>query len=647
MPTSIYDSSLITQRRRDKAISDSFINRIQNSKTGSAPLLGISEQSIINSVRNGQMSAYRKNDSGFTNINTGCPCISFPVSNPLYTFFSGWATSISNGDLTPRKVVTDSNGNIYITGLFKGSITLNSYISGGNGSTINTIPYGTLTSTNTTNYIAFVVKYNSYGTAQWATRIETVGTVPIFPNSISCDTSGNVYIDGYYGVNSNPSPSTLTIYSYTSGCIPGTNPITTTPYGTLLNSTGLADIFLIKYNTNGIAQWATNVAGAGTEYSYTSSIDLSGNVYITGYFGPSSTIIYNYVSGCTPGTAPIITSSYTTLTSDGLRDSFLVKYNSSGSGQWVTRVGGGGNDYVIGMSIDTSGNIYCSGYYNSSSLQIYEYSGSITPTPTVLYGTLANSASPSPVRDIYIVKYNSSGKCKWVTRINGPFSIIQLINTSTDITGNVYIYGYSELTITINNYVSGGGGGTAININQYGVLNPPVGGETVFIIKYSSEGVAQWATNLSVITSFSDITINNNSISVDTSNNIYISGYYANTLTINSYANNTGVISTTPYGTLSNIDKDGFVAKYNTNGIAQWITKIAGTNYDSSNGISIDSDSNVIVTGGYNSSPVTIYKYVSGCTPGTSMVTTAPYGTLLLDGANNGFIIKYNTNGTI
>ena len=61
MPTTIYDSSLITQRRKNTAISGSFINRIQsttNLRTGYGSLLGISQQSIINSVITGQMAEY-------------------------------------------------------------------------------------------------------------------------------------------------------------------------------------------------------------------------------------------------------------------------------------------------------------------------------------------------------------------------------------------------------------------------------------------------------------------------------------------------------------------------------------------------------------------------------------------------------------
>ena len=88
MPTTIYDSSLITQRRKDKAESGSFISRISpwNSSnatnqptTGYAPLLGIYDQSIINTVKNGNMPFYRKGAGGYITVNNGCPCS--PLAN--------------------------------------------------------------------------------------------------------------------------------------------------------------------------------------------------------------------------------------------------------------------------------------------------------------------------------------------------------------------------------------------------------------------------------------------------------------------------------------------------------------------------------------------------------------------------------------
>lgn len=81
MPTTVYDSSLITQRRRVKAESGSFLTRISSNvqpTTGYAPMLVIWDQSIINTVKSGQMKYYRKGE-GCTTISNGCPCQ--PISN--------------------------------------------------------------------------------------------------------------------------------------------------------------------------------------------------------------------------------------------------------------------------------------------------------------------------------------------------------------------------------------------------------------------------------------------------------------------------------------------------------------------------------------------------------------------------------------
>jgi len=77
MSTTIYDSSLLTQRRQAKAESGSFINRIQNYSrptSGYGPSLGIYDQSIINTVKDGNMKYYRKGTGGITLVDNGCPC---------------------------------------------------------------------------------------------------------------------------------------------------------------------------------------------------------------------------------------------------------------------------------------------------------------------------------------------------------------------------------------------------------------------------------------------------------------------------------------------------------------------------------------------------------------------------------------------
>jgi hypothetical protein len=106
MSTTIYDSSLLTMRRKATAESGSFISRIApwnvptvkttttpsnfiipntastvQPTTGYAPMLGIYDQSIINTVKTGNMAFYRKNDGGCTTVMGGCPCVPAPASS--------------------------------------------------------------------------------------------------------------------------------------------------------------------------------------------------------------------------------------------------------------------------------------------------------------------------------------------------------------------------------------------------------------------------------------------------------------------------------------------------------------------------------------------------------------------------------------
>jgi len=76
MPPTIYDSSLLTKRQGMKAQAGDYLRRVQaaSPQTGYGPRLGIYDQSIIATVRSGNMPYYRKNDVGCTVVNNGCPC---------------------------------------------------------------------------------------------------------------------------------------------------------------------------------------------------------------------------------------------------------------------------------------------------------------------------------------------------------------------------------------------------------------------------------------------------------------------------------------------------------------------------------------------------------------------------------------------
>jgi len=74
-------------------------------------------------------------------------------------------------------------------------------------------------------------------------------------------------------------------------------------------------------------------------------------------------------------------------TSSGRSDIFLVKYNSSGTKQWTKQLGTSSVDKGIGVTTDSSGNIYVTGY--------------------TVGGLDGNTNSGS--YDIFLVKYSSSG----------------------------------------------------------------------------------------------------------------------------------------------------------------------------------------------------------------------------------------------
>ena len=74
-------------------------------------------------------------------------------------------------------------------------------------------------------------------------------------------------------------------------------------------------------------------------------------------------------------------------TNSGDMDIILVKYNSTGTKQWTSQLGTSSIDAVSGMSIDSSGNVFISGYTEG--------------------GLDGNTNSGN--KDIFLVKYNSDG----------------------------------------------------------------------------------------------------------------------------------------------------------------------------------------------------------------------------------------------
>ena len=99
-----------------------------------------------------------------------------------------------------------------------------------------------------------------------------------------------------------------------------------------------------------------------------------------------------------------------------------------------------------------------------------------------------------------------------------------------------------------------------------------------------------------------------NAVATDSSGNVYVTGGTKGGLDGNASAGNT----------------DLFVVKYSSSGTKQWTKQLGSSGRDSANGIAIDSSENV---------------YVTGMTFGGLDWNTST-------GANDLFVVKYNSSGT-
>ncbi len=338
-----------------------------------------------------------------------------------------------------------------------------------------------------------------------------------YGNSVSVDSSGNVYITGNFH-----------------------SPTINFGGGDLTNS----GIFLAKFDKDGNHLWSKRFGGISYGYGNSVSVDSSGNAYITGYFY-SSTINFGGDN----------------LTNSGDRDIFLAKFDSNGNHLWSKRFGGTGDDAGHSVSVDSSGNVYITGYFCSSTINFgggdLTYSGGY--------------CGRFPCNDIFLAKFDKDGNHLWSKRFGGTGDDAGH-SVSVDSSGNVYITGnFSGSTINF--------GGDNLTNNEH---------SDIFLAKFDSNGNHLWSKRFGG--TYDDFCF---SVSVDSSGNVYITGYFSSS-TINFGGDNL----------TTNGGYDIFLAKFDSNGKHLWSKRFGGTNNDFGNSVSADSSGNVYITGYFKSSTI-------------------------------------------
>jgi uncharacterized delta-60 repeat protein len=340
-------------------------------------------------------------------------------------------------------VVVDSSNNVYITGLTYGvsstDMLLMKYDSTGVqqwirtwGGTEHDLGWGVTLDSSNNIYIAgqtesfgagfsdmLLVKYNSNGVKQWE---RTWGdTAYEVGRGVAVDSSNNVYLagghDAYWTGSDNMhlvkyDSSGVQLWNRTWG---GTEwdvgrgvTIDSSDNVYFVGTTenmgmGSSDMVMVKYNSSGVKQWERTWGGTDHDEAFGVAVDSSDCVYLGGR-----------------------TRSF----GAGDSDMILVKYDSSGVQQWNHTWGGVNYDLVLGLTMDSSDNVYLAGQTES-------------------FG--AGSS------DMILVKYSSSGVQQWNCTWGGTKSDISwgVAATSSDnvfLVGSTMSFGAEEINSVLVKY---------------------------------------------------------------------------------------------------------------------------------------------------------------------------------------------------
>ena len=301
-----------------------------------------------------------------------------------------WAGTAANDDV-PTAITTDASGNIFICGTTD------------------------VDATSATNNDWVILKYDGSGTLGWQKTVSGSRNNDDAANSVVTDGSGNVYVAG--SINNNTTQKDAGAVKYDSNG----NLVFNKPYN------GLGD-----FNDNSFAM-VQDAGGytyaAGYTYNeqnnrdiFITKIDVAGNTVISKTFQGTkgdddelNSLVYDsngYLYAC----------GYTKVS--GQKSDFItIKYTFNLDTVWTRTYNYSANqsDKAVSLAVDASGNVYVTGRSDSDAND-----------------TLDN-------RDIVTIKYNSSGVQQWFQRYNGTANLNdEPVKLILDNNGNVLIAGYSS-----------------------------------------------------------------------------------------------------------------------------------------------------------------------------------------------------------
>jgi hypothetical protein len=319
----------------------------------------------------------------------------------VYSTYLGGTSSDGALDLA-----VDGSGNAYLTG----------YTNSTDFPTTSANAFqGTLASTDGT-LDAFVAKLDSSGSNLLYSSY-LGGDDTDYASGLALG-AGGVYITGYTASTDFPATSGT---ANAGTCTDGTNTF------------ACGDVFVAEFNPtlSGLASrvYCTYVGGNGDDYGNSIDVDSSGNAYVAGF------TVLN--SSQAPNSFPMV-GGFQTSSGGGNEDAFVAKLNSAGTLAllYSSFLGGSGNDEAWALALDSSNNMYVTGWTPSSNFPV---------TADARQSTLASGAcSITTCNDAFVTKIdtNQSGLNSLVySTYLGGGDDDRGTAIAVDSSGNVYVAG--------------------------------------------------------------------------------------------------------------------------------------------------------------------------------------------------------------
>ncbi len=360
-----------------------------------------------------------------------------------------WATFYGGERIDVAKSVScDTSGNLYMAG----------YTNSAAGIATQSV-HQSAKAGSATSYDAFLAKFNTAGSRLWGTYYGGTGAEATTTVAIACDKFNNVYLTG----NTQSAAGIATTGAYRDA------------------RPGGHDMFLAKFTTNGLIDWATYYGGTSNDYGACLAADETGNIIVGGYTQSNADI-------ATPG-------SYRSTLS-GERDVFLVKFNNAGTPLWATYYGGSKEDQPAGITIDPQGNIIIAGVTYSD-------------TGIATVGSHQPLITEQTYGEGFCAKFSPGGNLLWGTYYGGE-NFDEVTRVVTDDKAIIYLAGNtrSQTGITTAGSYQPGHRGTTPDITSG------------FIIKMNEDGQRLWGTLYGGV-DHSSIT----GLAIDDMSNLYFTGY--------------------------------------------------------------------------------------------------------------------------